>query len=129
MMIRRALPAVGGVWRRGRILDVAPLKRMLRVNGDIFVRTLCLVFAFAYFTVEGARMGDVILAANAVLLNMVIFTAYALDGFSGASQALVGRAVGARSRADYRGVVDVARNGEKVSLGMDVASRIRVKLA
>lgn len=104
-MIRRALPAVGGVWRRGRILDVAPLKRMLRVNGDIFVRTLCLVFAFAYFTAEGARMGDVTLAANAVLLNMVMFMAYGLDGFAHAAEALVGSAIGARDRGAFRGAV------------------------
>ncbi|MFP6740103.1 MAG: MATE family efflux transporter, partial [Alphaproteobacteria bacterium] len=50
-------------------------------------------------------MGDVILAANAVLFNMVTFMAYALEGFAGASQAMVGRAVAAGSKADYRGAV------------------------
>ncbi len=53
-------------------------------------------------------MGDIILAANAVLFNMVTLMAYALEGLAGASQAMVGRAVGAGSKADYRGAVRYA---------------------
>ena len=105
VMIRRTLVRLGGRTEWRGVFDPARLRHMVGVNRDIFLRTLCLITAFAYLTAQGARMGDVILAANAVLLNMVMFIAYALDGFAGASQALVGRAVGARSRADYRGVV------------------------
>ena len=105
VMIRSAL-ARGGVaidWKR--VLDPARMRHMIGVNRDIFLRTLCLITAFAYLTIQGARMGDVILAANAVLLIMLTFMAYALDGFANAAQALVGRAVGEGSKADYRGVV------------------------
>ena len=56
-------------------------------------------------------MGDIILAANAVLFNMVTLMAYALEGLAGASQAMVGRAVGAGSKADYRGAVRYATYG------------------
>ncbi len=105
-MLRGALARIAGTtidWRR--VLEPARVRHMIGVNRDIFLRTLCLITAFAYLTVQGARMGDVILAANAVLLIMVTFTSYALDGFANAAQALVGRTVGERSRADYRGVV------------------------
>jgi MATE family multidrug resistance protein len=106
VMLRGALAKLGRAaidWRR--VLEPARMRHMIAVNRDIFLRTLCLITAFAYLTIQGARMGDVILAANAVLLNMVTFMAYALDGFANAAQALVGRAVGERSKTDYRGVV------------------------
>jgi len=106
VMLRGALAKLDGAaidWRR--VLEPARMRHMIAVNRDIFLRTLCLITAFAYLTIQGARMGDVILAANAVLLNMVTFMAYALDGFANAAQALVGRAVGERSKTDYRGVV------------------------
>jgi MATE family multidrug resistance protein len=74
---------------------------MMRINGDIFLRTLCLVTAFAWFTARGARMGDVLLAVNAVLLNFQTFMAYGLDGFAHAAEALVGSAIGARDRRAF----------------------------
>ena len=98
---RVALGAAGGA----RVFDAPRLLRMLRVNGDIFIRTLCLVTAFAWFTAEGARMGDVQLAANAVLLNFQTFMAYGLDGFAHAAEALVGAAIGARDRDAFRDAV------------------------
>jgi MATE family, multidrug efflux pump len=88
-----------------RVFDGARLLRMVRVNGDIFVRTLCLVTAFAWFTAQGARMGDVQLAANAILLNFQTFMAYGLDGFAHAAEALVGSAIGARDRDAFRAAV------------------------
>jgi MATE family multidrug resistance protein len=83
------------VWNREKIL------RTLGANGDIMIRTLCLVFAFAWFTSRGARAGDVIIAANAILLNFFEVAAYLIDGFAYASEALVGQAVGARSRQRF----------------------------
>ncbi len=90
---------------RARILDGARFRRMLAVNRDIFIRTLLLVFSFALFTDRGAQFGDLTLAANAVLLNLVSISAYGLDGFAHAAEALVGGAVGRRSRADLDGAV------------------------
>jgi MATE family multidrug resistance protein len=78
---------------------------MLSVNRDIFIRTLLLTFSFALFTDRGAQFGDVTLAANAVLLNLVSISAFGLDGFAHAAEALVGGAVGRRSRADLGGAV------------------------
>ena len=64
----------------------------------MMIRTLCLVFAFTWFTARGARAGDVIVAANAVLLNLFEVAAYLIDGFAYASEALVGQSVGAKDR-------------------------------
>ncbi len=95
----RGLGQLGGAWRDVSLLDPDKLKHLLAVNTDIFIRTLCLVSAFAYFTSQGAAMGDVLLAANAVLMNFQLFMGYALDGFAFAAEALVGAAVGARDRS------------------------------
>ena len=65
-----------------RILDPVRFKRTLLMNGDVMIRTLCLVFAFTFFTSRGARAGDVIVAANAVLLNLFEVSAYLIDGFA-----------------------------------------------
>ncbi|MEZ5669393.1 MAG: MATE family efflux transporter [Alphaproteobacteria bacterium] len=78
------------------LLDRAALRQLAGVNFDIFVRTLCLVFAFCWFTDRSAQMGDRLLAANAILLQFQSFMAYALDGFAFAAEALVGHAIGAR---------------------------------
>jgi len=88
-----------------RILDRARFKRTLLMNGDVMIRTLCLVFAFTFFTARGARAGDVIVAANAVLLNLFEVSAYLIDGFAYASEALVGQSVGARNRERFRAAV------------------------
>jgi len=98
----------GGRWDYRRIFDRARLIAFARVNGDIFIRTLCLIFAFSYFTAQSARMGDVLLAANAVLMHFQHFMAFGLDGFAFAAEALIGGAVGARDRTALRAAVSVS---------------------
>ena len=93
---------LGGTWSLDRLLIRARLRRTIAVNGDIMVRSLALVFVFAWFMAEGARAGDVILAANAVLMHFISIGAYFLDGLAFAAEALVGRAIGASHRAGLR---------------------------
>jgi MATE family multidrug resistance protein len=81
------------------------LRHLFALNRDILLRTLCMVAAYAWFTRSGARMGDAILAANAVLLNFHMIAAYGLDGFANATEALVGQAIGANRRSDYRAIL------------------------
>ena len=90
----------GGRWRARLILDTGAMRRFLGINRDIFLRALCVVTAFALFTTLSARQGDLVLAANAVLLNFVIFFNFAFDGFAFAAEALTGRALGAGQRED-----------------------------
>lgn len=82
-----------------QLMDGSALKRMFVVNRDIMIRTLCLIFAFAWFTNEGAKSGDVLLATNAILMQFVTFSAFFLDGFALVAESLVGNAIGAGKRA------------------------------
>lgn len=99
MLAARELKRRGGRW------DVAALTRpdayaaFFAINANLFVRTLSLMFTFAFVTAQGARQGGLILAANAILMNFQNLLSFALDGFAHAAEALVGRAVGSRSRA------------------------------
>jgi MATE family multidrug resistance protein len=83
---------------RATLLDRAKLMRMLAVNRDIMIRTAALISVWLFFTAQGARSGDVILAANAVLNNFLLISAFFLDGLANAAEQLCGRAYGARDR-------------------------------
>lgn len=94
-------------WRDlGRVLDPAKLRRFARVNTDILLRSLMLQGVFVSFLFLGARFGDVALAANQILLQFLQITAFAMDGFAFAAEAIVGSALG-RGRRDLfrRGAV------------------------
>jgi MATE family multidrug resistance protein len=75
------------------------------VNAHLLVRTMALMFSFAFVTAAGARLGGLVLAANAVLINMMHLMAYALDGFAHAAEAMVGKAVGEKNIAALRQAV------------------------
>jgi MATE family multidrug resistance protein len=93
----------GDAWHDwARIFDRARIARMAQVNGDIMVRSMLLQAAFLTFMFMGAGRGDVNLAANQVLLQFLEISAFALDGFAFAAEALVGAALGARNRARLR---------------------------
>ena len=87
---------------RAALLNRQAISKMFSVNRDIMVRTLCLIFAFAFFTNAGAQASDVTLAANAILMQFVSFSAFFLDGFALAAETLVGHAIGARDDASLR---------------------------
>ncbi|MGB1035438.1 MAG: MATE family efflux transporter, partial [Primorskyibacter sp.] len=84
------------LWRAwGRVFDRVRLLHMLRVNSDILMRSLMLEAIFVSFLFMAADMGDVTLAANQVLMQFLMITAFGLDGFAFAVEALVGKAMGA----------------------------------
>lgn len=92
---------------RGRILVMLPIRRMAAVNRDLMLRSLALVFIFVWFMAEGAKYGEIILAANAVLMHLVSASAYILDGLAHTAESLVGRAVGAAKRLDVLAAVRI----------------------
>jgi MATE family multidrug resistance protein len=93
----------GDQWRDwGRVFDPERLRRMAAVNRDILIRSVILQASFTSFLFLGAGLGDVPLAANQVLLQFLSITAYALDGFAFAAEALVGQTIGRRDRAALR---------------------------
>ena len=94
---------LGDQWRDwNRIFDRVKTRRMASVSGDIMVRSMLLQASFMTFLFIGAKMGNVTLAANQILLQFVSITAYALDGFAFAAEALVGAALGAKNRSALR---------------------------
>lgn len=96
--IRRILLIHPGGWRMDLIFHVADIRRMITVNHNIFIRTVSLLSVFAFFTHQGAAQGDIVLAANAVLINFYLLMALALDGFAIAAEVMTGKAIGAGDR-------------------------------
>lgn len=74
----------------------------LRMNRDIFLRTICLLAVTSYFTFVGARQGDVILASNALLMQFFLLFSYFMDGFAYAGEALCGKAFGGGKSDEFR---------------------------
>jgi len=83
------------------VLDGRALKRLFGLNIDIVLRNFALLFAFAFFTTQGARFGEVTLAANAILMHFFITAAYFLDGLAMAAEQLSGRTIGANYRSGF----------------------------
>jgi len=80
--VRRTLRALPGDAHRSHLLDRAKFLRMVSINSDIVLRTLCVVSVLGFFMAKSAELGDVTLAANQVLHHFLVFTSFALDGFA-----------------------------------------------
>jgi MATE family multidrug resistance protein len=119
--------AIAELKRRGGHLNTSHLTTMheyaefFAINANLFVRTMALMFTFAFVTAAGARMGGLILAANAVLMNLLNLIAFALDGLAHAAEALVGKAVGAKDRmAVHRAVQLTMRWSFVIAVGLSI---------
>ena len=104
-LARRPLARIPGAWRWDLVRRGDRLRRAVLINRDIFIRTLFLICSFALFTALGARLGDNVLAVNAVLMHFLHFAAYGLDAFAHAVATLAGSAVGLRDRPAFRAAV------------------------
>lgn len=80
-------------------LELTPL---ININHQLFVRTLCLLSVFAFFTAQGAQQGDLTLAVNAIMLTLLLLISNALDGFAHAAESLVGQSLGANNVRQLR---------------------------
>ncbi|MGP7816938.1 MATE family efflux transporter [Niallia sp. 01092] len=88
--------------------DREPLKKMFIVNRDLFIRTICLLAVFNIFTAKGAAYGELVLAANAILIQIHYIMAYLYDGLANAASILTGKAVGERNKDLYQATVKKA---------------------
>ena len=92
-----------GYWKNwAQIFDRVRLVQMARVNSDILIRSVLLEIGFVSFLFLGSSFDDATLAANQVLVQFLNITAYAMDCFAFAAEALVGQALGAKNRALFR---------------------------
>ena len=96
-----AVHRLGATFGFAGVFDRARLQRLFAINRDIMIRTAALIAAFFFFTAQGARAGDTMLAANAVLHNFTLIGSFFLDGFATAAEQLCGRSVGAKDRAAF----------------------------
>lgn len=90
------------------ILDWQKLKKFFQLNLDIFIRTLCLIFAFSFFTAKSSESGDTILAVNSILINLWTILAFGIDGFAFAAESLIGRYVGAKDKVNFKNAVNLS---------------------
>ena len=89
-------------WDIREVLALSELKRFLSISGDIFIRTLCLVFSHAFFTAKSAALSDTVLAINTILLQFINLMSFAIDGFAFAAESLVGKYKGARDMQNLK---------------------------
>lgn len=99
LLYRRRIVSV--TWRE--VVDFGAMRRFFSINGDIIIRTFCLVAVYTFFTKASADTGDSnILAVNAILLQLFTLFSYMNDGFAYAAEALTGRFIGARDGVSLR---------------------------
>lgn len=79
------------------LLKTEEIRQFFSVNRDIFIRTLCLIFTFSFFTAKSAEQGDLILAANTILLQLWMVASYGIDGFAYAAESMIGRFKGEKN--------------------------------
>ena len=104
-LVRNILQHEAGQFTKAMMLNMASLKKLLLLNRHLFVRTICLLSVQAFFTSQGAQLGDNILAANALLLNLLLLISNGLDGFAHAAEALTGEAIGKNDQQSFQKVV------------------------
>jgi MATE family multidrug resistance protein len=85
----------------GELGDAAAVRRMFGLSRDLMIRSMALMGAYAWFAAQGSRMGEVALAANALLLNLLMVVGFFLDGIAQAGEQLTGKAVGANWRPAF----------------------------
>lgn len=84
---------VSHLWR------VSHYSRLLVINRHLFIRSVILLASFAFFTAQGAKQGEVVLAANTLIMHLIMLTSFGLDGFAHAAESLVGDAAGQRNKS------------------------------
>ncbi|NNE59770.1 MAG: MATE family efflux transporter [Woeseia sp.] len=107
MFAARELQKRGGEWDTAKLTTLRDYTAFFAINAHLFVRTIALVFTLAFITAQGARLGTLVLAANAILMNLQNLLSFGLDGIAHAAEALTGKAVGARNRDALRRAVSL----------------------
>lgn len=87
------------------LLNISKLKRFFKVNTDLMIRSILLVFTIAFFTNQSARFGDNLLSVNMIILQSFYIFSYFTDGFAYAGEAIVGKFTGAKDGDSLRRAV------------------------
>ena len=88
-----------------QMFTIKSMSRFFSVNTDIFIRSFCIILVFTFFTSESASTNDTILAVNSLLIQMLMFFSFFIDGFAYAGEALSGKYFGAKQKKKLKQVV------------------------
>ena len=107
-LIRQSIAhAINGI-SADALFDPAPVRRLMKLNGNIFIRTLLLVSCFFYFNASSAQFNSTVFAANVILMQLLHICAHALDGFAHAAETLSGQAWGGNNKRHFHRIVKVS---------------------
>lgn len=90
-----------------RAISMSKMKVFFKVNGDIFLRTVCIIAVTTYFTIASSKMEYPLLAVNTLIMQLFSLFSYFMDGFAYASESLCGRFSGAGDKQSLRRTVNL----------------------
>ncbi|OIP01115.1 MAG: hypothetical protein AUJ98_05460 [Bacteroidetes bacterium CG2_30_33_31] len=93
------------LWQKiemAKLLNLSEMKSFFKVNSDIFIRTLGIIFVISFFTIKSANISDGILAVNSILFQFFLFYTFMLDGFANAAEALTGEYIGLKNLVNLK---------------------------
>lgn len=91
-------------------LDGNGMRRLLSLNGNLFIRSLCFMIVYVGFTSLASMYGDVELAVSTIMMKLFMLFSYFVDGFAYAGEALVGKHIGASSSSkEMQGLSNINR--------------------
>jgi len=94
-------------WSYKAMIKLSEIKKFFTVNKDIFIRTLCIIFVFTFFTSQSASTNKSILAVNSLLLQFIFIFSYFIDGFAHAAEALVGKYIGSGEKHKLKKLIKI----------------------
>jgi MATE family multidrug resistance protein len=105
---------LGRYWNLKLSLNMAEISAFMKMNKDIFIRTMCLIFVFSFFTAQSASVdlksngNDTMLAVNSILMQFFMFFSFIIDGFAQAAEAMTGKFIGASDPGKLRELVRIS---------------------
>lgn len=106
IQIKRLLSHSKGLF--SSLIERSSLLSYFKLNRDILIRTLCIEICFIFITFQGAKLGDNVVAANAILMNFLLLISFGLDGIANATEAIVGKAQGENNHGKLKSTVNIA---------------------
>ncbi len=124
LVLRRRLGAAGWYallhWRDPALRT--GWRSLMAMNGHLITRTAMLVTAVTLTASLGSRFGDEVLAANAILIQMMNLASYALDGYATAAETMAAREIGRRDmRSFHRANTATALASGAIAVGLSLA--------
>ena len=87
------------------VFNVKKIQSIFNINLNIFIRTILLTFSFLYFTYLGNSISEDVVAANTILLNLTMLSAFILDAYAFSTEGVVGYSIGAKDKKLLKSVI------------------------